>query len=141
MLYSHRDIQDWTVKVADFGSGRLLDHHKHSAPRRTVRNPQGRVSKGTTAESTPGDRHLTKHVGSPLWRAPEVYAGSTQYGPGAFGSFYPFLYYRRSARLHPWTSRPPVGASIPLVHASQAHLVAWCVKQKASVHMFWICRD
>ena len=64
------------TKVADFGTSKLMEAVKGGAAAAKLATTAfgGGYAQSATATMTTG-------TGTPLWMAPEVFAGSSQYGP------------------------------------------------------------
>ena len=108
----HRDLKSGNVlvtaaggtmrlKVADFGTATLLDMAKGAAVHvmaldELVDSPDVRSG------SDVNDRVRTKGVGTPLWMAPEVLAGSEDYASSADVYSYAIVMWEIASQVYPW---------------------------------------
>jgi hypothetical protein len=95
----HRDLkspnllvtQDWVVKVADFGTSRLIQAKESTSNlmnsigtigkrKRRFRKSEDNVELGTNSEQDMALPLLSENVGTRLWQAPETIGHQTRYG-------------------------------------------------------------
>ena len=93
----HRDLKSdncliddrFNVKVADFGASRTMQSGVHH--RRTI-----------AAVAEPSSASMTRAVGTMLWMAPEVFFGSTKYGPEVDVYSFGVMMWELITRKNPW---------------------------------------
>ena len=100
----HRDLKsdnclcdaDLNTKVADFGASKLMQAAKAGGGVVTT-TFVGAVVPGQNATAT-----MTKNSGTPLWMAPEVFAGSSHYGPEVDVYSFGIIMWELLTRRQPW---------------------------------------
>jgi len=108
----HRDLKsdnclcdaDLNTKVCDFGASKLMQAAKAGAATATTAATTTATATATTAFGAGGaaTATMTKGAGTPLWMAPEVFAGGSHYGPEVDVYSYGIILWELLTRREPW---------------------------------------
>jgi serine/threonine protein kinase len=94
--------ENFVVKLADFGSAKIMQHQKGGAGMAQRLLAGGGVGKAALAADAASELLHTSYVGTLLWQAPEMMGGSTDYGAPVDVHSFAIVMYEVATRLLPW---------------------------------------